>query len=341
MVCASPMRDTDGGYIERQKIRDLNRKVNETYRAQARHESLRETISQAIRELKPMPVPSDADEIPRGRNIKETSASLVVALGDIHYGAKICVKGLRGEILNEYDSCVYDERMLNLSRQIRDILHQNRNIGDVHVLLVGDLIDGILRNKQLVHLEYGIVDSTIGFAENFSHWLLGIAAAGVRVTVHAVSGNHSEIRPLGSKKREFESENMERIILWFLKERLRDFENIFVYDDCPIYDLFSIEGYSFLLLHGDSEKKIPELASETIQLYEKSIDFFVCGHKHREQEYPTGMTSAGNSIVIRVPSICGADSYAQSKGYGGRAGAIAMIIEKDYGRRCVYPINLQ
>lgn len=336
------MRDTDGGYIERQKMRDLNRKVNETYRAQARQESLRETIFRAIRELKPLPVPSDGDIISREKkSTKETSSSLVLALGDIHYGAKICVKGLRGEILNEYDSCVYDERMLNLSRQIWDILHQNRNIRDVHVLLVGDLIDGILRNKQLVHLEYGIIDSTIGFAEDFSHWLLGIAATGVHITVHAVSGNHSEIRPLGSKKREFENENMERIILWFLKERLRDFKNIFVDDDCPIYNFFSVEGYHFLLLHGDSEKKISELASETIQLYEKSIDFFVCGHKHREQEYPTGMTSAGNSVVIRVPSICGADSYAQSKGYGGRAGAIAMIIEKGYGRRCVYPIDLQ
>lgn len=53
-----------------------------------------------------------------------------------------------------------------------------------------------------------------------------------------------------------------------------------------------------------------------------------------------GMTDDGNSVIIRTPSICGVDKYAQSRGYGGKPGAIAMVIERGYGRRCVYPINL-
>lgn len=102
-----------------------------------------------------------------------------------------------------------------------------------------------------------------------------------------------------------------------------------------------IEGYNFLLLHGDGEKNIDQIAKEAINMYNEPIDFFVCGHKHKEQEYPMGMTDSGNSIVIRVPSICGVDKYAQSRGYGGKPGAIAMVIEKDYGRRCLYPIQLK
>lgn len=71
------------------------------------------------------------------------------------------------------------------------------------------------------------------------------------------------------------------------------------------------------------------------------MDYFLCAHKHREQEAVTGFTDDGNAVVIRVPSICGMDGYAQKLGYGGRPGALAMVIERGYGRRCLYPIVLE
>lgn len=129
--------------------------------------------------------------------------------------------------------------------------------------------------------------------------------------------------------------------MWYLAERLRNIDRIHVHDTCKKYVKADVCGYSFLLLHGDSEKNIQDLATETIRLYKTPIDYFVCGHKHRESEYPTGSTPNGDSIVIRVPSICGTDSYAHSKGYGGKAGATAIVMEEGYGRRCVYPIVLQ
>ena len=70
------------------------------------------------------------------------------------------------------------------------------------------------------------------------------------------------------------------------------------------------------------------------------IDYLICGHKHREQEYVSGYTDQGNAVVIRVPSLCGMDEYAQRLGYGGRPGALAMVLEAGYGRRCIYPISL-
>ena len=75
-------------------------------------------------------------------------------------------------------------------------------------------------------------------------------------------------------------------------------------------------------------------------LYIEGIDLFICGYKHRERECVSGYTDQGNAVIIRVPSICGMDEYAQRLGYGGRSGALAMVLEAGYGRRCVYPINL-
>ena len=87
-------------------------------------------------------------------------------------------------------------------------------------------------------------------------------------------------------------------------------------------------------------KSIENAAKQAMLLYGESIDLLICGHKHREQECVSGYTDQGNSVVVRVPSLCGMDEYAQRLGYGGKPGATAMVLEAGYGRRCIYPIAL-
>lgn len=331
---SAPSIEKDIGYIERQKMRDLSRQINTVYRSESRSELLRETIEEAVKNL-------PAFKIDNRNHVRKTdgvSKSLVVALGDFHYGADIHVEGLYGEVINEFNSNVFEERMSKLLDEVVAICRKE-DIDRVHLLMVGDLLDGVLRQAQLMRLEYGVIESTMRLSEFLSSWIDAMSVF-AEVDVYCSTGNHSEIRPLRSKNREFEEENLEKIILWYLDARLRNNENVFVDSKCRRYVLVEIEGYNFLLLHGDEEKNIDQIAKEAINTYSEQIDFFVCGHKHKEQEYPMGMTDSGNSIVIRVPSICGVDKYAQSKGYGGKPGAIAMVIEKDYGRRCVYPIQL-
>ena len=332
---SSTINDLSGGYVERQKLRDQTGKVNEIYRSEARSELLREAIAQAIKDLPKI----ELQYAPRVYKW-DTERQLVLGLGDIHYGADIHVEGLNGETLNEFNHEVFEERMEKLLDEVVDVI-KKENINHVHVFLVGDLLDGMLRQTQLMRLEYGQVESTMRLSEYLAHWFAELAGHCGVVEVYAASGNHSEIRPLKSKKREFADENMERIVLWYLAERLRGSKRVFVQDEFKKYVKVDVCGFSFLLLHGDSEKDIQDLATETIRQYKQPIDFFVCGHKHRESEYPSGMAPSGDSVIVRVPSLCGTDSYAHSKGYSGRAGATVLIMEKGYGRRCVYPVRLQ
>ena len=320
-----------GDYIERQKMRDLTRQVNDIYRSESRSELLRETIAYAIENLPQIIIPNS----PISHSGEKT---IVVGIGDLHYGAKIKVEGLMGETINEYNSDIFEKRMWKLLTEIESIC-EKEDIGFVSVFFVGDLIDGMLRQSQLMRLQYGMVESTIRLSEFLAQWL-NMLSVHANVSVYAVSGNHSEVRPLGSKKGQFEDENLEKIVMWYLAERLRENDSISIQPEVKKMNLVKIRGYNFLLMHGDGEKKIEQIAREAINLYGEHIDFFVCGHKHREQEIPSGMTSDGNSVVIRVPSICGTDTFANSKGYGGRPGAIATVIEQNYGRRCVYPIQL-
>lgn len=323
--------DISAGYIDRQKMRDLTKNVNSLFRTESRSELLRETVTEAVKSL---PRFNITTSIPR----TDGSKSLVLMLGDFHYGADIHVTGLLGEKLNHYNSEVFENRMEKLLGETVAILNKE-NISSVYVLLVGDLIDGMLRQSQLMRLQYGMVESTIRLSEYLATWLAALAER-ASVAVYAAMGNHSEIRPLKAASREFEEENLEKIIMWYLAARFEDVGTVYINPACNTSQLVKIEGYNFLLLHGDGEKSIDKIAQSTINLYGTPVDYFVCGHRHKEQEYPLGLTDGGSSMIIRVPSICGVDKYAQSKGYGGLPGATAVVMERCYGRRCVYPITL-
>lgn len=318
-------------YKERQKMRDLARQVRASYREESRSELLRETLREAISDLA-------AIRVPTLLITKNSERALVVGIADFHYGARIDVKGILGDTINYYNYEVFEKRMAELLAEIIEIISKE-SISDVYVMIVGDMIDGMLRQSQLMRLEYGVVESTVHLSEYLAQWLTNLSAY-CEVSVYGASGNHSEIRPLKSKHGEFEEENLERIVFWYLHERLKDNERINIEDDVGKFKLVEVCGFRFLLIHGDGERSIDRIASDTIKQYGVPIDFFVCGHKHRENEFPSGMTSTGDSVIIRVPSICGVDAYAQSKGYNGKPGAVATIIERGYGRRSVYPIQL-
>lgn len=321
-----------GDYIERQKMRDLTKQVNDIYRAESRSELLRETVSEAIANL-----PKMVKILPQNNRTASTK-ELVVGIGDLHYGAKIHVEGLHGETINKYDSEVFEQRMWKLLYELEDICKKEQ-IGRIRVFFVGDLIDGMLRQSQLMRLQYGMVESTMRLSEFLAQWLNELSEF-AKVYVLAATGNHSEVRPLGSKKGQFEEENLEKIVMWYLFARLKDNERVYVENECKKRMLIEVQGFKFLVFHGDDEKKIEQIARDAVNLYGERIDFFVCGHKHREQDMPSGMVSTGDSVIIRVPSICGTDSFAYGKGYSGKPGAIATVIERGYGRRCIYPIQL-
>lgn len=155
------------------------------------------------------------------------------------------------------------------------------------------------------------------------------------VVRNSVDGNHTELRPLGSKRGEFENENLEKIISWFLDERFRNVGSVHIDLPAKPMKFFNVQGFSFLLSHDTSTRAMENAAKQAMLQYGERVDYLICGHRHREQEFVSGYTDAGNSMVIRVPSVCGADRFAQQLGYGGKPGALCMVMEKGYGRRCV------
>ena len=313
-------------------MRDLRNEINEACRTKSRSEALRDAVIEAAKQLPEIAVPACLPADVGGER------SLVVCIADCHYGAEWKIRGLREETLNAYSPEIFEARMENLLGQVRSILEKEQ-IAHVVLLLCGDALDGMLRAGQLMRLRWGVVESCMRYAEYMARWVSALAL-NADVEVYGVDGNHSEIRPLGSRKAEFENENLEKIILWHMAERLRGVNSVRVDEVAEKRKLVKAQGYSILLAHDTDTRALEEAAKQAMLLYGERIDFMICGHKHRERELVSGYTATGNSLILRVPSICGMDDYAQRLGYGGLPGALAMVLERGYGRRCVYPITL-
>lgn len=318
---------------ERKKNQTVNLEINRNLRRFARNELTQEEIRRCILELEPLPIP------PFARPTISPKEG-ILPISDVHYGKKCVVRGLKGEIINEYNEEVFEKRMWSLLGNTIDI-KMKENIEKLNILLTGDLIDGILRMTQLQKLQYGIIDSTIKLAEFLSNWLNEISIY-VKVELYYCLGNHSQIRPLGSSNGEFAEENMEKIILWFIKSRLENNSNITIHDNEGDFIYFNCKGLNIMASHGE-ERNIESAIKDYLVLYGEPIDMFIGGHLHTKENKSIGISHKGLTDLeyCRVKSICSIDDYSTKLRKSSGAGTSLFIIEEGKGKTVTYDINLQ
>ena len=328
--------EDDKNYIERQKVYDMQRNIRKEMRELSRTELICEHISEAIKALPKIEIPEKTVLRSKGKS----KTDLVVGIGDFHYGANFDVKGLYNETINKYNSNVFDKRIFELADNIAEICSKE-NPDQITIMIAGDMLDGILRTSQLQRLEFGVIESSMRLAETLTAWLVKLASeTNIPIRVYAVRGNHGEIRPLGTKAGQFPEENMERTVMHYLFARFENVKSVKIaQNDAPMVQMIDVCGYEFLLTHGQNIN-IESMAKDYVNLYQTPIDVFMVGHLHKGQSFTSGILPETNVYVERVPSICGIDPYAQSRGYGSQPGATVILMEEGYGRRCVYPIVL-
>lgn len=318
---------------ERQKNQTINAQINKNLRLISRNEMTQDLVVQAIEKLEPLTFPKLISR-------EVSSQEAILPISDIHFGKECVIKGLRGEIINEYNEDVYRRRMDQLLNETVRICIKE-DISKVNVLLTGDLIDGILRMTQLQKLQYGIIDSTMKLAEHLSGWLNELSHY-VSINLYSCLGNHSQIRPLGSKNGDFAEENMETIILWFIKNRLQNNHNIHIIDNESDFIFFNCCGINVMASHGE-EKNLEQAIKDYMLMYGEKIDLFIGGHLHTTENKSIGISHKGMSDVefARVKSICSIDDFSTKLRKSSSAGTSLFIIEQGKGKTITYDVNLQ
>lgn len=312
---------------ERRKLRDEKNEYQRWLRSEARDEAITEKIVEAIQNIAPVTIP---EYEPLART---TDGEYVLMFGDEHYGAEFTIKGLKGEIINEYSPEIFEARMWALLDRVSEIV-EDQGIDTLKVFLLGDELDGVLRPGQLMKLRYGVVDSTVKYMEFMAAWLNELTRL-VNVELYMTDGNHSELRFFNQKNGAFENENMGKILRAYWKARLANNERFTLVENESGLIYANVAGYNVLGVHGEM-KNLEEGIKDLQNTYRQDIDYMVCGHLHHGSYETTGMFRG----VLRVPSIMGTDSFAMKLRRSSQPAATMVKFEEGRGKAVEWSIAL-
>lgn len=312
---------------ERKKLQTEKLEYNKWLREDARDELITEKISEAILSL---PKLSSPVRIEPTFNKK----SWILAISDCHYGCEFEIKDFYNGIINAYSPEIFEERMTILFNKVVDKIEE-LGITELSIVELGDGIDGCLRMSQLMRLRYGVIESSIRYANYLANWLNQLSKF-VSIKFQMVfDSNHNQLRLLDGKKNTFPDENVSKIMMALIKERLKDNDNIVILENPTGMTHSMMSTYCVVGLHGE-KKNLKNNLLEMSRTYGIHIDYTISGHIHHDDLKEIGMDSA----VLSVGSVIGIDPYAMTLNAASNASCSMFEFEQGQGRTAEYVFKL-
>lgn len=305
---------------ERKKIQTINLEYNQYVRDISRFELFNEKIKEAIDN---MPALIFSNTIQDKFNSKQTA---VLCISDAHNGTEINMQTVFNEPINIYSPDILKKRLNKLADTVIKDYKNNFNYKKLIVFDLGDGIQNILRLSDIAKLKTGVIDSVLQYAEMISQFLNKIQnELNIQIEFSCLGGNHSELRLISTGKN-WESENLGKVIREFIALRLKDNQNIKV-DPYSDFSFKQIEGINILAIHGDDSKKNINEISYWEQYHNITIDILLMGHFHHQEQISLGYSPTGDKEIIIVPSLIGIDEFSRKNRKLARAGAKFILFE--------------
>lgn len=322
---ASIKEQTDELYKAKRQLFDQRREYNKILVSDARADHLTERLIEAAN-LVPL---RDYSNIFVFKD-KLSSEEAVLCLSDWHYGQ------VSDNIWNTYNTDICRERVSKLFDKVSNALHEH-NVNTLHVVLLGDLINGAIHTGSRVAAEENTCEQLMHVSELLAHFINALSVYVNEVNIYSTYGNHA--RTIQNKDDSIHADNMERVIPWWLKQRLMKNNKVNVIDsDFYEFIYFDVCGYNIVCTHGDLDKfrdigvTINSLFSKK---YGKTIDYTFSGDKHHLESFEQfGIEST------LVGSLCGTDEYANNKRLYSNPMQTLCIFTPDDGKLCSYNIKL-
>lgn len=312
---------------ERKKLQTEKIEYNRWLREDARDELITEKISEAISSL---PKLSSPIRIQPTCNKK----SWLLAISDCHYGCEYEIKDFYNGTINAYSPEIFEERMTNLFNQVVDKIEQ-LGITELSVVELGDGIDGLLRISQLMKLRYGVIESSIRYADYLANWLNELSKYVLIKFQMVYDSNHNQLRLLDGKKNTFPDENVSKIMIALIKERLKDNKNIVILENPTGMTYSMMSTYCVVGFHGE-KKDLKNNLVDMSRIYGTHIDYTISGHAHHNFNKEIGIDSA----VLSVGSVIGIDPYSMTLNASSNASCSMFEFEQGKGRTAEYIFKL-
>ena len=254
----------------------------------------------------------------------------VIVFADWHYGMTT------DNIWERYNTEVCRRRVEHLVETAieRIKLHRCRKL---HILLLGDMAHGAIHTSARVASEELVCDQVMQVSEIIAQAVNALADTVEETVVHATYGNH--LRTVQNKQDSIHADNMERLIPWWLEQRLGDRGDV-QFPEAEYYEFlyFNVCGYQICATHGDldSVKNAGRtLNTLFVKKYGSGIDYVILADKHHKEEFEElGI----DSMIVR--SLCGTDEYANVKRLYSTPGQLMMVFKPGIGADAYYQIKL-
>lgn len=311
---------------EAKRFYDQRREFNKMVDRIGRSENLEDRLIEAAHELnKVLPL-----TINKSTDFMTDNSEAVIVFADWHYGM------VTDNIWDRYDTQVCRYRVTKLvERAIERIrLHKCQKL---HVVLLGDAAHGSIHTSARVASEELTCDQIMQVSEIMAQAISALADEVKQTVIHATYGNH--LRTVQNKNDSIHADNMEKLIPWWLEQRLQSRGDI-VFPESEYYEFlyFSVCGYNICAAHGDLDRV--KNAGKTLHTlfakkYSSDIDYVILADKHHKEEFE----ELGIESMI-APCLCGTDDYANGKHLYSTPAQLMMVFRPGVGADAYYQIKL-
>ena len=301
-----------GLYKQQVKTRDAANSYRRALREDARVEYMNDLIKESVAKLNDLPAVEDAID----ESVLNDNVEAVMLFSDLHVGMEL------DNFYNKYNVEIARRRVQRYVNRVIELCHHN-NVRKLNVLNLGDLIHGNIHVSARIENNEDLISQIMTASEIMSEALNQLQAAAPEVIYRSCSDNHSRVTP--DFRQNIEKENYFRLIDFYLEARLKDTNIQIVHDNLDV-DLGMFEllnGKKMMFAHGHREN-INTIIQGMLGATRQYIDYVCVGHYHESK-----MKSFQGAKVFVNSSICGSDSYAQSKRLYGNAEQTLLIFKDD------------
>lgn len=312
---------------ERQRFFDQRREFNKLLSAEGRKEHIYESLTIAANNLMNSIGVAFEDSYYEPENASDNEAVLVFS--DWHYGMKT------KNVFNAYNAEICKKRVTNTVNQAIQRI-QLHGCHRLHVVVLGDLCHGAIHTGARVASDELACEQLMQASEILAQAILRLSQYVDDTLVYATYGNHA--RTVQNKHDSIHRDNMERIVPWWLAQRLQMYDNITIMPESDNEFLFiDACGHDICASHGDLDtvKCSPRLLTTIFQKkYGKNIEYILLGDKHHRESF----NELGVTATI-CGSLCGTDDYANDKRLYSQPEQLMLIVNPAYGVDAEYRLR--
>ena len=270
----------------------------------------------------------------------EQERQIVLMLNDTHYGLIV-----NSDEVNEVNSFGWQQACRRTAMMLKETLnykvHNRNQVTKVHLVLNGDLIQGIIHGLQMDQMEKS-VHQVNGAVHILTYLIANLASEFKQVEVHGLCGNHEDMphkREHGKRVSSEKYDSYANIIFYGLSTAFRDISHIkfnftkglFVSIDLPAGRCGVCHGdtlFSRALGNPGTNINVKSLSDEIRKFNNAEVSrgrlpikLFLFGHVHTMAHF---ITTDGVEVYV-APSLSGTDGHSHGS-YNANTNLIAQVL---------------